>query len=49
VNAAVDILSLAVVATGVAALARRLRWSEPLALIVVGIGISFILKASRSG
>jgi monovalent cation/hydrogen antiporter len=42
VHAALDILALAAVAAIVAGLARRLAWSEPLVLTVVGIGVSFI-------
>lgn len=39
---ALDILSLVAVAGVVAGFARRLAWSEPLALTVVGIGLSFV-------
>jgi CPA1 family monovalent cation:H+ antiporter len=42
VHAALVILSLAAVAGIVAGFARRLEWSEPLALVVVGIGLSFV-------
>jgi CPA1 family monovalent cation:H+ antiporter len=42
VHAALDILALVAVAGFVADLARRLGRSEPLALVVVGIGVSFI-------
>jgi Na+/H+ antiporter len=42
VDAALVILSLAAVAGIVAGLARRLGWSEPLALVVVGIVLSFV-------
>jgi CPA1 family monovalent cation:H+ antiporter len=42
VHAALIILSLAAVAGVVAGLARRYEWSEPLALVVVGTGLSFI-------
>jgi CPA1 family monovalent cation:H+ antiporter len=42
VDAALDILGLVAVVGFVAAFARRLHWSEPLVLTVVGIGISFI-------
>jgi CPA1 family monovalent cation:H+ antiporter len=42
VHAALDILALAAVAGIVAGFARRLAWSEPLALTVVGIGLSFV-------
>ena len=41
-DAALVILSLAAVAGIVAGLARRLGWSEPLALVVVGIVLSFV-------
>lgn len=41
-HAALDILGLVVVVGFVAAGARRFGWSEPLALVVVGVGISFI-------
>ncbi|HEU5267609.1 MAG TPA: Na+/H+ antiporter [Jatrophihabitans sp.] len=37
-----NIVVLVTVAAGVAGLARRLGWSEPLALVVVGIGLSFV-------
>ncbi len=37
-----NVVLLVIVAAGVAGLARRIGWSEPLALIAVGIGISFI-------
>jgi CPA1 family monovalent cation:H+ antiporter len=42
VHAALDILALVAVAGIVAGFARRLAWSEPLALTVVGIGLSFV-------
>jgi CPA1 family monovalent cation:H+ antiporter len=42
VHAALDILTLVAVVGCVAGLARRLAWSEPLALTVVGIGLSFV-------
>jgi CPA1 family monovalent cation:H+ antiporter len=42
VHPALDILALVAVAGIVAGFARRLQWSEPLALVVIGIGISFI-------
>ncbi len=41
-HAALDILALVAIAGFVAGFARRLGWSEPLVLTVVGIGISFI-------
>ncbi|MDT4894151.1 MAG: monovalent cation/hydrogen antiporter [Pseudonocardiales bacterium] len=41
-NAALDILGLVVVVGFVAGAARRWNWSEPLVLVVVGVGISFI-------
>ena len=41
-HAALDILGLVAVVGFVAAGARRLGWSEPLVLVVVGVGISFI-------
>jgi NhaP-type Na+/H+ or K+/H+ antiporter len=41
-HAALDILGLVVVVGFVAAGARRLDFSEPLALVLVGLGISFI-------
>jgi Na+/H+ antiporter len=42
VHAALDILALVAVVGIVAGVARRLAWSEPLALVVVGIGLSFV-------
>jgi CPA1 family monovalent cation:H+ antiporter len=42
VHAALDILSLVAVVGFVAGLARRLAWSEPLVLVVVGIVLSFV-------
>jgi monovalent cation/hydrogen antiporter len=42
VHAALDILALAAVAGIVAGLARRMQWSEPLALVVIGLGLSFV-------
>ncbi|GAB2470174.1 Na+/H+ antiporter [Jatrophihabitans fulvus] len=39
---AIDILGLVAVVGVVAGLARRVGWSEPLVLVVVGIGISYI-------
>ena len=39
---ALDILALAAVAAVVAGFARRLGWSEPLLLTVVGIGLSYV-------
>jgi Na+/H+ antiporter len=41
-NAALNILGLVVVVGFVAGAARRWNWSEPLVLVVVGVGISFI-------
>ena len=41
-HAALDILALVAIAGIVAGFARRMGWSEPLVLTVVGIGISFI-------
>ena len=41
---ALDILALAAVAGFVSGFARRLQWSEPLALVVIGIGLSFVPK-----
>lgn len=41
-HAALVVLALAAVAGIVAGFARRLQWSEPLALVVVGIGLSFV-------
>ena len=41
-HAALTILGLAVIAGFVAGVARRFAWAEPLALFLVGIGISFI-------
>ncbi|WP_375480778.1 Na+/H+ antiporter [uncultured Jatrophihabitans sp.] len=41
-DAALNILGLAAIATVVAAFARRVGWSEPLLLTVIGIGISYI-------
>jgi CPA1 family monovalent cation:H+ antiporter len=42
VHPALDILALVAVAGAVAGIARRLAWSEPLALTIVGIGLSFV-------
>jgi CPA1 family monovalent cation:H+ antiporter len=42
VHPALDILALAAVAGIVSGFARRLQWSEPLALVVIGIGLSFV-------
>jgi len=42
VHAALDILALAAIAGLIAGVARRLGWSEPLLLTVIGVGISFI-------
>jgi CPA1 family monovalent cation:H+ antiporter len=42
VHAALDILALVAVVGFVAGFARRFGWSEPLALVVVGIGLSFV-------
>jgi CPA1 family monovalent cation:H+ antiporter len=42
VDAALNILSLVVVIGFVTAVARRLGWSEPLTLVVVGIALSFV-------
>jgi Na+/H+ antiporter len=42
VHPALTILALAAVAGVVAGVARRYQWSEPLLLVVVGIGLSFI-------
>jgi len=42
VHSALDVLALVAVAGVVAGFARRLAWSEPLALTVVGIGLSFV-------
>jgi monovalent cation/hydrogen antiporter len=42
VHAALDILALVAVVGLVAAICRRLHWSEPLVLIIAGIGISYI-------
>jgi CPA1 family monovalent cation:H+ antiporter len=42
VHPALDILALAAVAGVVSGFARRLQWSEPLALVVIGIGLSFV-------
>jgi CPA1 family monovalent cation:H+ antiporter len=42
VHAALDILALVAVAGFVAGVARRWGRSEPLALVLVGIGVSFI-------
>ncbi|MDT4918615.1 MAG: monovalent cation/hydrogen antiporter [Pseudonocardiales bacterium] len=39
---ALDILALVAVAGVVAGFSRRLQWSEPLALVVIGIGLSFV-------
>ncbi|HEU5265118.1 MAG TPA: Na+/H+ antiporter [Jatrophihabitans sp.] len=37
-----NIVLLVIVAAGVAGVARRAGWSEPLALVIVGIGLSFV-------
>jgi CPA1 family monovalent cation:H+ antiporter len=42
VHAALDILALVAVVGFVAAFSRRFGWSEPLVLVVVGIGLSFV-------
>jgi Na+/H+ antiporter len=42
VHAALDILALVAVVGFVAGFARRLGWSEPLVLVAVGIGLSFV-------
>jgi CPA1 family monovalent cation:H+ antiporter len=42
VHPALDILALAAVAGIVSGFARRLQWSEPLALVLIGIGLSFV-------
>jgi CPA1 family monovalent cation:H+ antiporter len=42
VDAALDILELVAVVGFVSGMARRLRWSEPLALVGVGIVLSFV-------
>jgi CPA1 family monovalent cation:H+ antiporter len=42
VHPALVILELAAVAGFVSGVARRLQWSEPLALVVIGIGLSFV-------
>jgi monovalent cation/hydrogen antiporter len=42
VHPALDILALAAVAGFVSGFARRYQWSEPLALVVVGLGLSFV-------
>jgi CPA1 family monovalent cation:H+ antiporter len=42
VDAALNILGLVAVVGFVSAFARRFEWSEPLALFVIGLGISFI-------
>jgi Na+/H+ antiporter len=42
VHDALDILALVAVVGFVAAFARRLNWSEPLALVAVGVGLSFV-------
>jgi CPA1 family monovalent cation:H+ antiporter len=42
VHPALDILALVAVAGFVAGFSRRLQWSEPLALVVIGIGLSFV-------
>lgn len=39
---ALDILALVAVVGVVAGIARRLDWSEPLVLVVVGVGLSFV-------
>ena len=41
-HAALEILTLVAVVGFVAWVARRLDWSEPLVLVVVGIGLSFV-------
>ena len=41
-HSALDVLALVAVAGVVAGFARRLAWSEPLALTIVGIGLSFV-------
>lgn len=41
-HAALDVLSLVAVIGLVTGLARRLAWPEPLALVVIGIGLSFV-------
>ncbi|MGH8861584.1 MAG: Na+/H+ antiporter [Jatrophihabitantaceae bacterium] len=41
-HAALDILALVAVVGVVAGVARRLGWSEPLVLVVVGVGLSFV-------
>ncbi len=41
-HAALTILALAAIAATVAGVARRLAWSEPLLLTVVGIGLSYL-------
>jgi CPA1 family monovalent cation:H+ antiporter len=42
VHAALEILALAAVAGFVSGLARHVEWSEPLTLVIVGIGLSFV-------
>jgi CPA1 family monovalent cation:H+ antiporter len=42
VHAALDILALAAIVGFVAGFARRLAWSEPLVLVMVGVGLSFV-------
>jgi CPA1 family monovalent cation:H+ antiporter len=42
VHAALDILGLVAIAGFVSGFARRFGWNEPLALFVIGLGISFI-------
>ena len=41
-HAAVDILAIVAIVGVVAALARRLHWNEPLVLVVIGVGLSFV-------
>ncbi|MDT4899861.1 MAG: monovalent cation/hydrogen antiporter, partial [Pseudonocardiales bacterium] len=41
-HAALDILALAAIVGFVAGFARRLAWSEPLVLVMVGVGLSFV-------
>jgi Na+/H+ antiporter len=42
VHPALDILALAAVAGFVSGFARRFQWSEPLALVIVGLGLSYV-------